>query len=84
MITRNVPGDVGFLREKSITLFNFGSKLDGMIAGYLGAYGLCESFPALEIELENLKGRATRQLFRKAFSLDISTLDPDARAFLSV
>ena len=75
---------VTYLADNRVNIFNFGRKLDGVIAGYLGSYSCCASFNDLEKTLDGLRSKVTRTLFKDTFNIDISALSPPGLAFLCI
>jgi hypothetical protein len=73
-----------YLAQNHITIFDFGRKIDGVIAGYLGSYANCASFENLRKDLGQLRSQVTAKLFNAAFGVDISKLDNDSSAFLGL
>lgn len=75
-------GSIDYLAQNHVNIFNFGRKIDGVTAGYLGSYANCASIDKLEKSLDELRSQITHKLFKDTFNIDVSALGKSSRAFL--
>lgn len=83
-IRRNILrfSDIEFLTREAIDIFNFGSKLDATIAGYLGTYANCYSFLEFQNSLLALRRKVIKRLFSDTLGVDFAALNEKSRSFL--
>jgi RNA-directed DNA polymerase len=76
--------DVDSPENRGITMTSFNNRLEGAIAGYLGAYEFAHNARHFEAALEDARRRAIEQIVRRMLKLEVDTLDADGRQFLGI
>jgi hypothetical protein len=76
--------DLGSPKNKGITLASFFRRLDGLIAGYSGAYEFAHNANHFEVVLGSARRDAISQLFKKTLDIDVTLLSHEQRQFLGI
>jgi RNA-directed DNA polymerase len=76
--------DLGSPKNKGITLPSFFRRLDGLIAGYTGAYEFAHNASHFEAALSSARRDAVAQLFKRTLNLDVELLSHEQRRFLGI
>ncbi len=76
--------DLGSPKNKGITLSSFFRRLDGLIAGYSGAYEFAHNASHFEAALSSAHHEAVAQLFKRTLNLDVNLLSHEQRQFLGI
>jgi RNA-directed DNA polymerase len=76
--------DLGSPQNKGITLPSFYRRLDGLIAGYLGAYEFAHNASHFEVALSSARREAVAKLFKRTLNLDVNLLSHEQRQFLGI
>jgi group II intron reverse transcriptase/maturase len=72
------------LANRKVGITRLGQILNGMVAGYVGAYEFCENIGQLETALVAWRKKVIERIFRDGFGLPIPSLTADQRAFLEL
>jgi RNA-directed DNA polymerase len=76
--------DLGAPENRGITATSFYARLEGVIAGYLGAYEFAHNSQHFEERLEKARDEAIARVVRMALKVDVDSLDPVGRQFLGI
>jgi hypothetical protein len=76
--------DVGAPQNQGITITNFFSRLEGVIAGYLGAYVFAHNAKHFEEILEAARRDSAALIMKKMLRVEVDELDPAGRQFLGI
>lgn len=76
--------DIDSLDKQGITFTSFLRRLDGLLAGYSGAYDFAANAKHLEAVLESARSEALEQLFTKTLGINVKGLPPAQKRFLGI
>jgi RNA-directed DNA polymerase len=76
--------DMDSPENRGITLTSFNNRLEGVIAGYLGAYEFAHNAEHFEKALEDARRKAVKLVIKRMLNLEVDSLEPDGRQFLGI
>jgi RNA-directed DNA polymerase len=76
--------DLGAPENQGITATNFFSRLEGVIAGYLGAYEFAHNAKHFEESLEAARRDSVALIVKKMLKVEVDELDSAGRYFLGI
>ena len=76
--------DLDSLNRQAITFTSFVRRLDGLLAGYSGAYEFAGNAKHLDVVLESASKEALSRLLSNALEVDVNRLAPAKRQFLGI
>lgn len=76
--------DFDSLERQGITLSSFFRRIDGLIAGYAGAYEFAHNSKHLETVLDSARIEAVQSLFTKGLGINAKGLSLEKRKFLGI
>ena len=77
-------GSVKELISQKITLPILGSTIANRVSGYTAAYVCCDNIAELEHELECLRQKVLKRIYREELKIPLAELSAEARAFLDL
>jgi RNA-directed DNA polymerase len=76
--------DVDALTRSGINLGSFFRRLDGIIAGYAGAYEFADNAAHLDKVLSAAQTNAIERVFRDGLGIEVKSLTPEKKQFLGI
>jgi hypothetical protein len=76
--------DIDTLNKRGIDFTRFLRRLDGVLAGYSGAYEFAANVKHLEVVLESARSESVNQLLIKIFGSRVMGLAPAHKKFLGI
>jgi hypothetical protein len=77
-------GSFESLSKKGVTLANYVRYLDGVIAGFAGAYECCTNYKDLEFILDGCRSDAITQVLAVGLGIKVESLREDQKRFLGM
>jgi RNA-directed DNA polymerase len=77
-------GDISQLVGLGVDLSGFFRRIDGVIAGYDGAYSFCDNAVHFQKVLEDARRESIAHLFESGLGMPVSTLTPEKKKFLGI